>query len=352
MRRKVALERWLSIEDKLALLNQVDSILDGITGTQIPDDFGPALPSADGGSSNINMKLWGIYGACTDEIPDEFQEIDLQDMRMYLGFPTNAYIRGHTWYGGSNTGRAKQILYRGVEQQLTDDAYMGIKNAAGGSGDALSEGAAVYPTASKTNIQQSVVLRGSVRTDEGREHLFSRLEDFMNDIDYQTFEFFAGCELEVGSTGTPKEQGYTEIITEIMSLMDDVQASDSTDTETRSYICEIGNIEEFINPVQDLNLWDETGLNILGTDDDRLRLYIDVVTDNAQKYVEINFCLASVFVKLGDENNLEVIALTNTDPLEANDLGATYENKNTFFDLGNMTLFAALSFDQLAKKYA
>ena len=113
--------------------------MDGITGTQIPDDFGPALPSADGGSSNINMKLWGIYGACTDEIPDEFQEIDLQDMRMYLGFPTNAYIRGHTWYGGSNTGRAKQILYRGVEQQLTDDAYMGIKNAAGGSGDALSE---------------------------------------------------------------------------------------------------------------------------------------------------------------------------------------------------------------------
>ena len=62
--------------------------------------------------------------------------------------------------------------------------------------------------------------------------------------------------------------------------------------------------------------------------------------------------LASVFVKLGDENNLEVIGLTNTDPLEANDLGATYENKNTFFDLGNMTLFAALSFDQLAKKYA
>ena len=101
-----------------------------------------------------------------------------------------------------------------------------------------------------------------------------------------------------------------------------------------------------------LNLWDETGLKILGTDDDRLRLYIDVVADNNQKYVELNFCLSSTFVKLGAENNLEVVGLTDTDPLGANDLGATYENKNTFFDLGNMTLFAALSFDQLAKKYA
>ena len=352
LRRKIALERWLSIEDKLALLNQADSILDGITGTQIPDNFGPLQPAGGGGTSTINLKLSGIYGACTDELPDEFADIDLDNMRMYLGFPINSYIRGHTWYGGSNTGRAKQILYRGVLNQLDSDAYMGIKTAAGGDGDVLTEGNAIYPTASKTNIQQSVVFRGSCRTDDDKERLYSRLEDFMNDID-QTFEFFAGCELEVGSTGTPKEKGYTEIVTEVMSMMDDVQSSDDADTETRSFICEVGNIErEFINPIKDLNLWDETGLKILGTDDDRLRLYIDVVADNNQKYVELNFCLSSTFVKLGAENNLEVVGLTDTDPLGANDLGATYENKNTFFDLGNMTLFAALSFDQLAKKYA
>ena len=352
LRRKIALERWLSVEDKLALLNQVDSILDGISGTQIPDNFGPALAGVGDGASNISLKLWGIYGACTDELPSMFEEINLEDIRMYLGFPTNSYIRGHTWYGGSNTGRAKQILYRGVENQLTQDAYIGIKTAENNDGDALTEGNAIYPTASKTHIQQSVVLRGSVRTDDSKEQLFSKLEDFMNDID-QTFEFFAGCELEIGSTGKPKEKGYVEIVTEIMSIMDEVQSSDSTDTETRSYICETGNIErEFTNPVQDLDLWDETGLNLLGTDDDRLRLYIDVIGDNNDKYVEINFCLSSVFVKLGEENNLEVIELTDTDPLGANDLSATYESKNTFFDLGNMTLFAALSFAQLAKKYA
>ena len=78
-----------------------------------------------------------------------FQDINLEDIRMYLGFPTNSYIRGHTWYGGSNTGRAKQILYRGAANQLTQDAYMGIKNAESGEGDALTEGNAIYPTASK-----------------------------------------------------------------------------------------------------------------------------------------------------------------------------------------------------------
>ena len=354
LRRKVALERWLSIEDKLALLNQVDSLIDGITGSQLPDNFGPEMTSGDAEDAQAggNLKLWGLYGACTDELPESFKEIDLDDIRTYLGFPTNSFIRGHTWYGGSNTGRASQILYQGNTDWLMEDAYRGIKNAGGSDGDALSEGTAIYPTASKRNVQQSIILRGSVRTDEEVQNMRDKIENLLNEID-QSFEFYAGCELEVGAAGKPSEMGLSELIAEINDMVTEMNvATIDTDVE-KAYICEVGNRErEFENPVRDLDMWDETALKILGTDEDRLRLYIDFTGDSAGKYVEINFCLASTFVHLSEENNLEVVSITDNDPLRAATLGATYQNRNTFFDLGNMTRYAALLFDILAEKYA
>jgi len=353
LRRKVALERWLSIEDKLALLNQVDSLIDGITGSQIPDNFGPAETSggeeaeATGGA----LKLWGLYGACTDTLPEEFEEIKLTDMKTYLGFPTNSFIRGHTWYGGSNTGRAKQILYQGKEAWLMDDAFKGIKNAGGQDGDALTDAQAVYPTASKNHVQQSIILRGSVRTDEGVQILRDKIENLLNEID-QAFEFYAACELEVGASGRPTEMGLMDLVTELNDMVTETNTNDTGENK-KSYISEVGNRErEFTNPVHNLDMWDETALNILGTDEDRLRLYIDFEGDSEGKYVELNFCLASSFAHLTEENNLDIIGITNMDPLGEASLQGTYQNRNTFFDLGNMTRYAALLFDLLAEKYA
>ena len=352
LRRKITLERWLTMGDKLALLNQIDSLLDNITGFQIPDLFGPQDET-----TQINSKIWGLYSACTQQIPDEYREMGLLDTTRVIGFPPNDFIRNPTWYGGSATGRASHILYAGQEDSLDKDAFKGLKENNGGEATTDAEGILTnnysdvsYPVASKRNLEQTTSFQASVRNDGELQSALEIVSDFLNAMGNE-FSILAWTEmLEVGMNRTEESwESFDEIITrQIQAIYDDTDGLISKD-----YVIEIENEEsgDYI-PEYDLrSSWDEAASALIDSKENNLRFYVSLIGDAKNNYIRLNFCLASMNVILDSNGNLTPVSIIDEYPLGEGmqSLQATAANKETFFDLGNLSHFNAFRYRQIVK---
>ena len=352
LRRKITLERWLTMGDKLALLNQIDSLLDNITGFQIPDLFGPQDET-----TQINSKIWGLYSACTQQIPDEYREMGLLDTTRVIGFPPNDFIRNPTWYGGSATGRASHILYAGQEDSLDKDAFKGLKENNGGEATTDAEGILTdnysdvsYPVASKRNLEQTTSFQASIRNDGELQSALEIVSDFLIEIDTE-FSAIAWTEmLEMGMNRT--EEGWDVFDSEITRQIQKVY-DDNDGTISKDYVIDLENEAGNFNPAIDFTTsWDEAATELINDDsENRLRFYVSLIGDAKNNYIRLNFCLASMNVILDSNGNLTPVSIIDEYPLGEGmqSLQATAANKETFFDLGNMTKLAAYRYGQIVK---
>ena len=352
LRRKITLERWLTMGDKLALLNQIDSLLDNITGFQIPDLFGPQDET-----TQINSKIWGLYSACTQQIPDEYREMGLLDTTRVIGFPPNDFIRNPTWYGGSATGRASHILYAGQEDSLNNDAFKGLKENNGGEATTDAEGILTdnysdvsYPVASKRNLEQTTSFQASIRNDGELQSALEIVSDFLIEIDTE-FSAIAWTEmLEMGMNRT--EEGWDVFDSEITRQIQKVY-DDNDGTISKDYVIDLENEAGNFNPAIDFTTsWDEAATELINDDsENRLRFYVSLIGDAKNNYIRLNFCLASMNVILDSNGNLTPVSIIDEYPLGEGmqSLQATAANKETFFDLGNMTKLAAYRYGQIVK---
>ena len=342
IRKRISIERWLIIDDKRALLTQLDSVLDGMTGLQIPDDF------------NGN-KYWGLYSACTDDLPQGYP-VGL-DSTSILGFPLSQFIRTYTWYGGSSTGRTRYYLYKG-QSDLLDDAYPDIK----GSGNPLEDSAteAVYPLASKLNAQQSATLQSSVESAEEGQNLKNRFNNFLSDLNNGTdFTLIDGTAVNVAdvASGNVDAMSVDELKTKITDFIDTIQNA----TTSMNYNDESSQLHMCVATTHQISEYSE---QIIPPEEDSLRLWISVYgsvggAGNTRKVATINFCLSSAFVKLDKDNKPEIVSTVDTEPfgevssIAITDIANTYLNNAvfTFFDGGNMTSKDVQNYNKILKRH-
>ena len=348
LRRKVTLDRWLTIDSKRSLLNQIDAIINTLVGFQIPDNFGP-----ENETTKLNAKVWGLYSACPQEIPEDYRNIGLLDTSKFIGFPANDFIRNHSWYGGSDTGRASKILYAGTTatDSLDMDAYEALKKPLDG-GDVLANSYAgvSYPTASKRHLEQNATLAASVVNDDQLKNVCETLSDFLDAI---RDKFDAEnplspaqwVEMESFGNSSPEqdwETFYHELTTQIENVKDD-----KTGAIEKDYVVELPNEAGTFKKMDDMKSdWDEAATSLIhSAEDNHLRFYISVRGNADINYVRINFCLASMFVTRDANGNLKPVSLTSETPLGVNPNGRPYDDLSStvadtpesFFDLGNIT---------------
>jgi len=359
LRRRVTLERWLTMGDKLALLNQIDSLLDELTGFQIPDLFGPKNEINDEINAT-NSKIWGLYSACTQQLPDEYRELGLLDTTRVIGFPANDFIRNPTWYGGSGTGRASKILYAGQEGSLNNDAFLGLKRPldTGGTSTVNAEGVLTdsyaevsYPTASKRNLEQTTSFQSSIRTDDELTSVKEIVGEFLTEISIQ-FDPKAWVEMLDMGAGREEESQMDGCVEEIINQIQTVK--DLQDgIITKDYVIELENEDNsFVPPVDFRSSWDGAADELIQNgSENTLRFYVSLIGDAKENYVSLNFCLASMNVILDSNGNLNPISIADEFPLGAgmSDLSETAVNKGTFFDLGNITRLASLRFREIVQ---
>ena len=346
LRKKISIERWLITDDKRALLTQLDSILDGMTGSQIPDDF------SSGGDES---KYWGMYSACTDDLPQGYP-VGLDDTSI-LGFPLDDYIRTYTWYGGSGTGRTICYLYRG-QTDLLDDKYPEIKGSGSPLEDAQTE--AVYPLASKLNAQQSATIQGSVETGEDAQRLKNKLSNFLADFnDGSNFMIIDGTGANcvdvvngVGGDGLSLEQ----MSNQLRNFIDKIQNA----TSSMDYNADTSQLHMCIETTHQVSQYGE---QVMKEGEDRLRLWISVFgsvggAGNTRKVATINICLSSAFVLL-DDDEVKVVSTLDGEPFGENqgvpitNIAETYIGGTmfTFFDGGNITALDVDKFTKLLRKH-
>lgn len=360
LRRRVTLERWLTMGDKLSLLNQIDSLLDELTGFQIPDLFGPQDEITE-----TNSKIWGLYSACTQQMPDEYRELGLLETTRVIGFPANDFIRNPTWYGGSGTGRASHILYAGQDGALDKDAFKGLKMPQGGGGATGDTGLTVdsegvlkdnyaqvsYPTASKRHLEQTTSFQSAIRTDDEIESVKEIVGDFLTEISIQ-FDPTGWVEmLDIGS-GRDEESQMDGFVEEIISQIQEVRDLDDGKIQ-KDYVIELENDEvNFTPPVDFRTSWDSAADTILqDSSQNSLRFYVSLIGNAKDNYIRVNFCLASMNVILDSNGNLTPVSIVDEYPLGDGmaNLAATATNKETFFDLGNMTRLSAIRFREIIR---
>ena len=335
LRKDISIERWLTIDDKRALLTQIDSILDGMTGSQIPDDFTD--------TNGNETKYWGSYSACVDDLPTGYP-VGL-DATSILGFPLDNFVRTFTWYGGSATGRTICYLYKGQEP-LLNDLYPDIKGS-GGSPITDANTEAVYPTANKTNAQQSATIQSSVEDSQAAQNLKNRLNNLLNDFNNGTdFTIVDGtganC-VEITNGNENDGMSLEAMLNEINLFIDSISTAtttmDSSATSSQRHYC--------IEVAHKISTY---GTQIMPESEDRLRLWISVMgsvggAGNTRKVATINLCLSSAFVLLED-SEVKVVSTTDTTPFGTDSNGNTISNiaetyRNsalfTFFDAGNIT---------------
>lgn len=336
IRKKISIERWLITDDKSALLTQIDSLLDGMTGSEIPDSFPKPGPSSE------LVKYWGLYSACTDNLPVSYpMGLDLSSI---LGFPVDQFKRTYTWYGGSATGRTKFYLYRGQESLLTD-TYPGIKGRSGPVADVAT--GATYPIASKLNAQQSATIQASIESAEDAQTFKNKLNnflaDFNNGVDFSLVDG-TGANVQDVINGTGEGLSLEDMQSKINSFVDKVQQStkpmDETNAKNQLHMC-----------IETTHRISEYGEQAMPEGEDRLRLWISTKgsvggAGNTRKVATINLCLSSAFVKLVD-SKLEVVSTTDSEPfgvdtasdIAIGDIANTYRDGTifTFFDAGNIT---------------
>ena len=344
LRKEISIEKWLIVDDKRALLTQLDSMLDSMTGFQIPDDL------------QEDRKFWGMYSSCADANSLPAGEYTGLDETSVLGFPLRDFIRTFTWYGGSGTGRTIYYIYKGVDD-LLEDKYPTIKQ---GEIDERP-----YPQASKLNAQQSTVFRASVSKPEESQGLKNRIEGFMSDIqgDDTNFAFIEGqgANCREVSTGTADPMSVDEIKSKIYEFIDSIQQATS-DIDSNDLTQNSSNIHYAIEMTHSNSNY---GTSIVDDSDNKLVLYISAfgdVKDNAtRKTVNINICLASSFCNIDENGDMQIVSVLDTAPLgESPDgtgaissIASTFKNdvEFTFFDLGNITIRDIREFTALLNKH-
>lgn len=335
LRKKISIERWLTIDDKRALLTQIDSLLDGMTGSQIPDNFSD--PNGN------EVKYWGGLTACADDLPVGYP-VGL-DATSVLGFPLDKFVRTYTWYGGSGTGRTICYLYKGQEP-LLDDLYPDIKGSAGSPiTDTNTE--AIYPVASKLNAQQSATIQGAVDDSQIAQNLKNRISNFLSDFNNGTdFTIVDGTGANcveitngTGSDGMSLEAMMSEINTFIDSVSTATTSMSPSDSASQRHYC-----------IEVAHRISNMGEQVMPEGEDRLRLWISIMgsvggAGNTRKVVTTNLCLSSAFVRL-DGDEVKVVSTTDTTPFgedaqgnRITNIADTYLNGAifTFFDAGNIT---------------
>jgi hypothetical protein len=378
LRRRVTLDRWLTIDSKRTLLNQIDGILDSLVGFQIPDNFGTVNPATE-----LHAKVWGLYSACPQQIPEDYRNMGLLDTSKFIGFPQNDFIRNPSWYGGSDTGRASKILYVGAEAALNLDAYLQNKTPVSGGGDVSDVlhneySGATYPTASKRHLEQTASLAASVTTDDQLSEVTITLSSFLEAIKYQ-FDAGETQWVKMGNFGSsPPAHDWDTLSQEIESQIEKVRDESGGPIES-DYMVELDNeagnysfkkYSPAIDPKTKLPIahdlkteWDEAATALINSSyQNKLRFYISVRGNATTKYVQINFCLASLFVTLDSEGNLKPVALTTANPLGVHptDTDSRYESLastvsegklESFFDLGNITRNNVIQFRQCVEQH-
>ncbi len=343
LRKEISIEKWLTVDDKRALLTQLDSMLDSMTGFQITDKF-------DG------REFWGLYSACSElaNLPDPAQYAQL-DATSITGFPLRDFIRNYTWYGGSGTGRTIYYLYRGQEGLLADK-YPDIKK-----GEIEND---KYPTASKMNAQQSTVFRASVATPEDAQDLKNRIQSFLYDIqgDDTNFDFIegSGANCRDVSDGLSNAMSVDDVEEAICNFVDKIQAASGVEIDGDD-LSDLGsNVHYALEMTHTMSDFEEYAL--VDKEQDKLNLFISCYgyasKDGRRKTVTINVCLASSFCNVQGKK-LEVVSVLDTSPLgdgaggtPITNIAQTYNNeKFTFFDLGNITMADITQFTKLLQKH-
>ena len=343
LRKTISIEKWLTVDDKRALLIQLDSMLDSMTGFQIPDDLG------------MDRKYWGMYSLCADANSLPAGEYTGLDETSVLGFPLRDFIRTFTWYGGSGTGRTIYYLYKG-KADLLDDKYPSIKQG--------EIGERAYPIANKLDAQQSTVFRASVSKPEGSQRLKNRVDAFLSDLqgDDTHFAFVEGkganCR-DVSNGNSDDPMSIDDIKTALNAFIDSIQQATS-DISSSDLTQDSSNVHYAIEMKHSNSNYSSP---LVDDTDNNLVLYISAfgnVTDNStRKTVNVNICLASSFCNIDDDGKLQVVSVLDTAPLGETDLGAisdiasTFKNEVefTFFDLGNITIRDVREFTALLNKH-
>jgi len=118
-------------------------------------------------------------------------------------------------------------------------------------------------------------------------------------------------------------------------------------------VIELENDEvNFTAPVDFRTSWDSAADTILqDSSQNSLRFYVSLIGNAKDNYIRVNFCLASMNVILDSNGNLTPVSIVDEYPLGDGmaNLAATATNKETFFDLGNMTRLSAIRFREIIR---
>ena len=156
--------------------------------------------------------------------------------------------------------------------------------------------------------------------------------------------------LEMGMNRT--EEGWDVFDSEITRQIQKVY-DDNDGTISKDYVIDLENEAGNFNPAIDFTTsWDEAATELINDDsENRLRFYVSLIGDAKNNYIRLNFCLASMNVILDSNGNLTPVSIIDEYPLGEGmqSLQATAANKETFFDLGNMTKLAAYRYGQIVK---
>jgi hypothetical protein len=302
-----------------------------------------------------------LYSSCPQEIPEDYRNIGLLNTSKFIGFPANDFIRTHSWYGGSNTGRASKILYVGEKAQksYSEDAFAGLKRKDMGKGTRLIDTYAdvSYPEASKRNLEQNATLAASVANTDQFGEVTETLSNFLDSI-RDKFDAENTVWVEMGAFGSsPTERDWDTLYHELKAQIGTVK-DDSTGEMEKDYVVELNNDSGTYSFGDESGLktdWDEAATALINSaDQNRLRFYVSVRGDASKNYVSINFCLTSLFVTRDSNGNLKPVSLTSEAPLGTNPLGDPYQSLSetvakrpeSFFDLGNITINNVYHFKQ------
>ena len=204
--------------------------------------------------------------------------------------------------------------------------------------------------ASKMNLEQTTSFQTAIRTDGELQSALEIISDFLMEIDTE-FSAIGWVEmLEMGMNRT--EEAWSDFDGEMTRQIQSVY-DDNDGTISKDYVIDLENeAGNFTPSINFRSSWDDAATAIIDdSSENRLRFYVSIVGDAKNNYIRLNFCLASINVILDSNGNLTPVSITDEYPLGEgmSSLEATATNKETFFDLGNMTKLAAYRYGQIVK---
>jgi len=200
-------------------------------------------------------------------------------------------------------------------------------------------------------LEQTTSFQSAIRTDDEIESVKEIVGDFLTEISIQ-FDPTGWVEmLDIGS-GRDEESQMDGFVEEIISQIQEVRDLDDGKIQ-KDYVIELENDEvNFTPPVDFRTSWDSAADTILqDSSQNSLRFYVSLIGNANDNYIRVNFCLASMNVIVDSNGNLTPVSIVDEYPLGDGmaNLAATATNKETFFDLGNMTRLSAIRFREIIR---